>query len=251
MKPFPTIEFLFAATLAVDAMLIMFWLLRFARKHPLPISDVPELAVQATYQTFTLAGAVLLLPFLALFDADNFFRFMTFGQWDAPAADVIWLGIRNESWATLGLGLAVFATAATGVVTFGQLRVPISGFACLSPYLPWIIMFSASNAFAEEVVFRLGILVPLFGKLDDGQIVLLSAIAFGMPHLRGMPAGLIGAAMAGLLGWLLAKSVIETGGVFWAWFLHFLQDIVIFSVVTMNGLANTDLRGSLRKPSTS
>jgi hypothetical protein len=32
---------------------------------------------------------------------------------------------------------------------------------------------------------------------------------------------------------LLAKSVVETNGIFWAWFIHFLQDIVIFSAFVM------------------
>ncbi|AHF00172.1 hypothetical protein THITH_11215 [Thioalkalivibrio paradoxus ARh 1] len=63
--------------------------------------------------------------------------------------------------------------------------------------------------------------------------MLISAIAFGAPHLRGMPNGLIGAIMAGFLGWLLAKSVIETHGIFWAWFIHFVQDVVIFSAFVM------------------
>jgi len=35
--------------------------------------------------------------------------------------------------------------------------------------------------------------------------------------------------MAGFLGWLLARSVVDTRGMFWAWFLHFLQDVVIFT----------------------
>ena len=35
--------------------------------------------------------------------------------------------------------------------------------------------------------------------------------------------------MAGFLGWLLAKSVAETQGVFWAWFIHFQQDVLIFA----------------------
>lgn len=46
--------------------------------------------------------------------------------------------------------------------------------------------------------------------------------------------------MAGLLGWLLAKSVVETNGIFWAWFIHFVQDIVIFSAFVM-AAANTAL----------
>jgi len=39
--------------------------------------------------------------------------------------------------------------------------------------------------------------------------------------------------MAGFLGWLLARSVVDTRGVFWAWFLHFLQDVVIFTAVVL------------------
>lgn len=33
------------------------------------------------------------------------------------------------------------------------------------------------------------------------------------------------------MGWLLAKSMLETGGFFWAWLIHFLQDILIFSFI--------------------
>jgi hypothetical protein len=39
--------------------------------------------------------------------------------------------------------------------------------------------------------------------------------------------------MAGFLGWLLARSVVDTQGMFWAWFLHFLQDVVIFTAMIL------------------
>jgi hypothetical protein len=26
----------------------------------------------------------------------------------------------------------------------------------------------------------------------------------------------------------MGKSMVETGGFFWAWFIHFLQDVVVF-----------------------
>jgi len=42
-----------------------------------------------------------------------------------------------------------------------------------------------------------------------------------------MPNGVIGAFLAGVLGYVLAKSVDETQGIFWAWAIHFLQDVVI------------------------
>jgi len=33
----------------------------------------------------------------------------------------------------------------------------------------------------------------------------------------------------GKLGWLLAKSIAETERVFWAWCIHFTQDVIIFT----------------------
>jgi len=59
--------------------------------------------------------------------------------------------------------------------------------------------------------------------------MLVSAVIFGLAHYGGMPHGMVGMSMAGVLGWLLMKSVLETHGIFWAWLIHFLQDVVIFS----------------------
>jgi hypothetical protein len=35
--------------------------------------------------------------------------------------------------------------------------------------------------------------------------------------------------MAGFLGWLLAMSLVETQGIFLAWAIHFVQDVVIIT----------------------
>lgn len=37
--------------------------------------------------------------------------------------------------------------------------------------------------------------------------------------------------MAGFLGFVLARSVVETRGVLGAWLVHFLQDVVIFTLL--------------------
>jgi hypothetical protein len=65
---------------------------------------------------------------------------------------------------------------------------------------------------------------------------LLSAVLFGLAHIAGMPSGIGGMILAGILGWLLAKSVLETHGLFWAWFIHFLQDVVIIGGLMMVAL---------------
>ena len=72
-----------------------------------------------------------------------------------------------------------------------------------------------------------------------GHIAILSGVLFGGVHYFGIPGGLIGVALAGFLGWLLTKSITKTRGVFWAWSLHFLQDLVIF----IRGLRDHHLKG--------
>ena len=43
-------------------------------------------------------------------------------------------------------------------------------------------------------------------------------------------------AMAFALGWLLARSMVETRGLFWAWFIHFCQDVIIFSFLAIGSI---------------
>ncbi|NUQ25067.1 MAG: hypothetical protein HUU34_14055 [Saprospiraceae bacterium] len=59
------------------------------------------------------------------------------------------------------------------------------------------------------------------------RVCLWSAAIFGGIYYFGTPGGPLGLLMAGFLGWLLAKSLVETRGFGWAWSIHFLQDVVI------------------------
>jgi hypothetical protein len=59
------------------------------------------------------------------------------------------------------------------------------------------------------------------------------AAYFGILHFYGVPYGYVGVFLAGFLGWLLAKSMLETRGLFWAWFIHFWQDVWIFSFMAV------------------
>jgi hypothetical protein len=171
---------------------------------------------------------------LEVINEAKFTAFLAPGNIAAPAKGVSWLGIADgESWLGLGASLSFFITLATSTFVYLQFRKSGGGLKQLAPFLPWVLLFSLTNSFSEEVVYRLGIIVPLVGSVDTTYILLISAAAFGAPYLRGMPNGIVGALLAGLLGWLLAKSVVETNGIFWAWFIHFLQDIVIFSAFVM------------------
>ena len=79
------------------------------------------------------------------------------------------------------------------------------------------------------MITRFSVVASLFGAIRKGYFCLVSAAVFGGVHDFGTPGGIAGVMLAGFLGWLLAKSVIEREGVFWAWFIYFLQDVIIFA----------------------
>jgi hypothetical protein len=77
------------------------------------------------------------------------------------------------------------------------------------------------------------VLVDVVGKQ---QALWLMAAYFGILHYYGIPYGIVGVVLAGFLGWVLGKSMLETRGMFWAWFLHFIQDVLIFSFLAIGSI---------------
>jgi hypothetical protein len=68
------------------------------------------------------------------------------------------------------------------------------------------------------------------------SLLMIAATFFGIGHFYGVPYGVIGVVMATFLGWLLSKAMIERRGFFWAWFIHFLQDVLIFSFMAIGSI---------------
>ncbi len=104
------------------------------------------------------------------------------------------------------------------------------------PMLPVIIVLALMNSFSEEMNYRAALLATLNGVVSRQQAILLSAAFFGIGHFYGVPYGILGVAMAGFLGWLLGKAMLETGGFFWPWLIHFLQDVLIFSFMAIGSV---------------
>ena len=84
------------------------------------------------------------------------------------------------------------------------------------------------------VIYGLATLEPAAGP---GQAMLLTAFVFGIGHFYGVPYGIVGAVMAGALGWILNKTMLETRGFFWPWFIHFCQDALVFSFMALGAVA--------------
>lgn len=157
--------------------------------------------------------------------------FLTRGRLDAPIAPVAWLGIKaGESWRAFGW---IFAGAA-GVCVLFPTVIAIAPSATMiaraAPLLPVVLLLAAINAFNEEIYFRSSLLSTLNDALGKGQTLLLSAVFFGLAHyLNGSPPGVPGVLMTGFLAWLIGKSMLETGGFLWPWFIHFVPDVVVFA----------------------
>lgn len=82
------------------------------------------------------------------------------------------------------------------------------------PLMPAVLLFAMMNSFSEEISYRASELAVLKGVISNPQALLLTAVFFGIGHYYGVPYGVIGVVMAGVLGWLLGKSMLETKGIF-------------------------------------
>jgi len=160
------------------------------------------------------------------------------GDLNATAAPVRWLGINKPmGWRRLGiisslcisLGLLAFLVIGGRPSSVAVGKAP--------PMLPMVLILAAMNAFAEEVSFRCVLLGSLRKVVNQRQAVLLTATFFGIAHYYGVPYGLVGVVMAGFLGWFLGKCMTETRGLFWPWFIHFLQDVLVFSFMAVGAVA--------------
>lgn len=201
----------------------------------LSISGNAAINRTAAAQLLSLGLAILMLGLVRVLQPNGFRKFWRLGDFSAPASAVRWLGIKeNESWRTVGAGFATVITLTTAA--FMWLGVYSNTPIAWLDALPWVILFSATNAFVEEMICRFSLVAGLEGVLSKSTICWWSAGIFGMVHFFGTPGGLIGVLMASFLGWLLAKSMLETRGIGWAWLIHFLQDVVI--LFAMLGLKN-------------
>ena len=92
-----------------------------------------------------------------------------------------------------------------------------------------VIPLAATNAFTEEVIFRLSYVS--IGKSETKSSLyglIMGSLVFGILHYWGVaPNGILGVFLSAYLGYFLAKSIQETKGFFWAFTIHFMLDVII------------------------
>lgn len=188
-------------------------------------------------QLLRLFVALVMLAALYILKRDRRRFFLTSGDLHASAEPVSWLGITNPvSWFRLGPIAALCITL--GTLAFMLLAgVPsLPAFTQILPLIPIILILAAMNAFGEQVSYRVSLLATLHDVVGRPQALLLAALYFGLGHFYGVPYGVVGVAMAGFLGWFLAKAMLETNGFFWPWFIHFCQDVAVFTFIAMGSI---------------
>lgn len=179
------------------------------------------------------ATLVMLLVLLAMgLKRQDFF--LTVGNLKAVAEPERW-GVprKPETWPGFSGRYALIIIALLSVFMIPALKPSLSN---LSVGLVFFVAVCAlMNAFAEEFLYRSALLpqvLPLFGK---GASLILVASWFGIGHYFGVPTGLTGVILTTIGGWIFAKSMVETRGMGWALFLHFVSDFTVYIIILLAG----------------
>ena len=163
--------------------------------------------------------------------------FLVKGDTNALTEPVNWMGIKpGERWKQVGRNFSVILSL--GTLTFLILagRPPLDIALRALPFLPAILLAATLNAFNEEMTYKASFLSVLEDVVGRKHALWLMAAYFGIGHFYGVPYGVIGVLMAGFLGWFLGKSMLETRGMGWAWFIHFWQDVLIFAFLAIGSI---------------
>ena len=198
------------------------------------VAALPKRLIQ--YQLHAWVVALFVLAFTLVAHRAPAVASLRLNRFAGEMAPVRWLLIKpGENWSRQGWQFAIMLTLVTALVVSQQLAVDTFSFGRLLAVLPTVVALALSNSLVEELIFRHSIVSAFDSHALRRFAPLISGGIFGCAHYFGSPGGVIGVLMAGFLGWLLAKSMQETGGIFWAWTIHACLDVVIFGCMLLVG----------------
>jgi len=195
--------------------------------------NISMMATQILRMIVTLVVIVTLLLMTKKREA----FFLVKGDTNAAVEPVKWMGVKKgEHWNKFGRTFTVILSL--GTLTFLILagRPSLDIVIKALPFLPVILLGAMMNALSEEMTYKAPFLSMLENVIGRNQALWIMTAYFGIGHFYGVPYGMIGVLMAGFLGWFLGKSMLETRGLFWAWFIHFVQDVLIFAFIAIGSI---------------
>ena len=202
-----------------------------------PTSGTGSLFQMFSIQLGRLAIALAVIAALYIIGFRRKEFFLDFGDLYTPATPIPLLGVdKPTNWRSPGLRFSLFAFLATliflGLFVGGNLNPGL--LAAALPALPMVLLLAGMNSFSDEIAYRAALLAPTHRILGAGQAVWLAALYFGIGHYYYY--GIIGVLVTSLFGWILGRSMLQTKGLFWPWFIHFWADVVIFSFLAIGAL---------------
>ena len=146
-----------------------------------------------------------------------------------------WLRRGSTTWELPLLMVTTIVVTAAALVAWQRLvdgRLPPDYVEAAAGRPLWLLLvggvgFSLVNAAVEEAVFR-GVLQTALERVDGPVVaVVVQAAAFGLLHVVGVPAGAVGAVMAGTWGLLLGVMRWRTRGILAPYVAHVAADATI------------------------
>jgi len=195
--------------------------------------DTNYLNLTAGYELTMLLLSFAVILITGLQTRFQSLKLLSISKIDGEVRPEPWIGItekNKDSWKKLGLSMTIIVSIVTGVVLYFQVysKGLIQPFTVGNFLL--VVLLALINSFVEEVVFRHTFAsIVEYHEMSPYVSQGLSALIFGIGHYFGSPGGIPGVLMAGYLGWFASKSIHETKGFFWAWMIHFVQDIIIMT----------------------
>ncbi|HEX9262709.1 MAG TPA: CPBP family intramembrane glutamic endopeptidase [Candidatus Bathyarchaeia archaeon] len=182
--------------------------------------------------------AVAILAFLLIMGRKRQDFFLAKGKIDAPVEPSKLLGMKKpEPWTRIGTIFAVVFASVTLIYLTLSSSTSLDAVIKALPLIPAAILIAVINAFNEEFTLRAAPISELLSAVGKKQALMITTVMFGLGHFYGVPSGLLGVLLASFLGWFLGKSMLETKGFFWAWLIHFLPDVFIFTFFAISAAA--------------
>jgi membrane protease YdiL (CAAX protease family) len=199
--------------------------------YQLPWMQQASWGVRLVVLRILLKHLVLIVPMALTLIGSGIGRRELFLVRGNPGALFRWGHTDSEeltSWPRVVRAFLPYYIIVCGIVLALQVRPSMSQIYNVLIFLPAISIAAAINAFGEEFEWRSVLLARLEPVFGGQSAILMSSALFGLLHYFGTPGGPLGVVLGGFLGWLLAKSMIETRGFVWAFLIHFIADFMIF-----------------------
>jgi membrane protease YdiL (CAAX protease family) len=137
-------------------------------------------------------------------------------------------GNKTKPWNQIMRGWIPWYVLIITVILYFQVRPNLDQLSSALVFLPAALIAAIINAFAEEFIFRSMMLARLEPVVGSYAAIWMAAGLFGIMHYFGYPYGPMGVILAAYLGWIAAKSMVETQGIVWALVVHTIGDFVIY-----------------------